>query len=79
MTKEYQAELRKRSKLKRELIEKYGRVCMTCKRNEYWPGLSLSHIIPLSRGGKTTEDNCLLECIECHNKYEKKPELRLQC
>ncbi len=60
-------ELQKRKDLKAWLIEKYGEHCMTCK-NKYkdWRGISLSHIIPLSRGGKTTEENCLLECYICH-------------
>lgn len=70
-------ELRKRSKLKTELIEDYGEVCMTCN-NEHkdWRGISLSHIIPLSRLGKTTRENCLLECYPCHERFEKHPELR---
>jgi|SRR3990167_2342364 len=42
----------------------------------YWRGISLSHIIPLSRGGKTCKGNCLLECYVCHEIYEKHPERR---
>ena len=70
-------ELKRRHNLKQYLLEKYGEVCQTCNnKNRDWRGLSLSHITALSRGGKTTEDNCLLECYPCHEKYEKRPELR---
>ena len=72
-------ELALRSKLRRELITEFGEHCMTCKdKNRDWRGISLSHKIPLSRGGKTTRGNCLLECYPCHEKFEKKPELRAE-
>ena len=70
------AELRLRRKLKRELMIETEEHCQTCHSTGDWRGLSLSHIIPLSRGGKTTRENCPLECYPCHEKYEKKPELR---
>ena len=73
------AELTRRSRLKKQLILEYGEHCMTCKDiNKDWRGISLSHIIPLSRGGVTSKDNCLLEDYNCHSRYEKKPELREQ-
>lgn len=72
-------ELALRSKLKRELIAEFGEHCMTCgDKNRDWRGISLSHVVPLSRGGKTTRGNCLLECYPCHEKFEKKPELRAE-
>jgi len=50
---------------------------MTCGSNGRLPrGIELSHIIALSRGGKTTVENCLLEDDICHDYYEKRPELR---
>ena len=70
-------ELKKRSELKRELIEKYGEHCMTCQdKNRDFRGISLSHIVALGQLGKTTQGNCLLECYICHEKYEKHAELR---
>ncbi len=69
-------ELKRRRDLKAQLIEENGLICMSCGASEGWPPISLSHIIALSRGGKTTEENCLLECYPCHEKYEKRPELR---
>jgi len=70
-------ELALRQKIKAELIKEFGNHCMSCN-NKYrdWRGLSLSHIIPLSRGGKTTRENCILECYPDHELYEKHPENR---
>ena len=69
-------ELARRAKLKKEYIEETGGHCHTCGSTGDWRGLSLSHIIPLSRGGQTTRENTRLECFPCHLKFEKKPELR---
>lgn len=69
-------ELALRRKLKGQLIIESAGYCMTCGRTGDWRGLSLSHIIPLSRGGKTNRENCLIECLPCHEKYEKHPEKR---
>ncbi len=71
-------ELQRRRDLKEYLLLKYGNICRTCGSSGDWRGLSLSHIIALSQGGKTTEENCLIECIPCHDKYEKKAYLRHQ-
>jgi len=77
ISKKQKAEIKRRQTLKAELINEYGDHCMTCKdKHRDWRGLSLSHIIPLSRGGKTLRENVLLECYPCHERYEKKPELR---
>jgi 5-methylcytosine-specific restriction endonuclease McrA len=70
-------ELQERSKLKKELIAEYGNVCMSCKgKNTDWRGLTLSHIIPLSRGGLTVKSNTVIECYICHSEFEKHPEKR---
>ena len=70
------SELAKRSELKSALIRERGAVCMTCGVRPYFPPISLSHIVALSRGGKTCRGNVVLECNFCHQKYEKKPETR---
>ena len=50
---------------------------MTCDdTNRDWRGITLSHIIALSQGGKTERGNCILECFPDHEKYEKKWWLR---
>ena len=58
-------ELALRAKLKQELIEEFGYRCMTCGKVPYL--LDLSHIVRLGRGGKTTKENCILECRACHD------------
>ncbi len=70
-------ELKKRQGLKALLIKEFGEHCQTCNdKHRDWRGISLSHIIPLSRGGQTTKSNCILECYPDHELYEKKPETR---
>ena len=70
-------ELVLRQKIKRELVKEFGNHCQTCKdKYRDWRGISLSHIVPLSRGGKTELKNLLLECYPDHDLYEKHPENR---
>lgn len=43
----------------------YGR-CEVCGELPDWRGLSGHHIIPKSKGGKDTPENCLITCGRCH-------------
>lgn len=61
-------EIQKRRVLKAVLIAENGERCMKCGRLPDWRGISLSHIIPLARGGKTQTDNVELLCFYCHSK-----------
>jgi len=45
-----------------------GAFCETCQGKGDWRGLSRSHIILKSRGGKDTLENILVECYPCHSK-----------
>ena len=76
VSKKQQQELYKRRKLLAKLIIESNGLCMTCGGTGGALGISLSHIIPLARGGETSEKNCLSECNEDHLKYEKHPERR---
>ena len=84
VSKKQAKELALRSKLKKELLEEQlqdkGFVyCVTCNNLHLdFRGLSLSHIVALSRGGKTERGNLEILCGKCHTHYEKKPELREQ-
>ena len=60
-------ELALRSKVKMQLIFMFGNKCMICGKRPDWRGLSLSHEIPLSQGGKTDVFNCKLRCGRCHS------------
>jgi len=60
------AEKRIEAELREKLLEEHGGVCQKCGR---WPGgygLSLHHIIFKSHGGQSTEENCQLWCLSCH-------------
>ena len=76
VSKKQVKEWERRRKLKAELIRELGAVCMTCGTYPTFPPISLSHIIALSRMGKTSRSNVVLECSKCHQAYEKKPETR---
>ncbi|MCJ7630885.1 hypothetical protein MUP77_00575, partial [Candidatus Bathyarchaeota archaeon] len=56
-----------------------GALCFTCYGWGDWRGLSRSHIVPKSRGGKDSLINIVLECYLDHEKYEKHPERRPLC
>ena len=68
VSKKQEAELEKRRELRSLLLYYNGFKCMTCKGLGDWRGLSLSHKVPLSRGGLTDYENCLIECYPCHEK-----------
>ncbi|MEC4676238.1 MAG: HNH endonuclease [Nitrospirota bacterium] len=58
-------EIRKSQWWKRKLA---GGRCYYCKK-EFRPGeLTMDHIVPLIRGGKTTKGNTVPACKECNNK-----------
>ena len=46
------------------------RICKMCGRllDWHWMGHEMHHVIPLSRGGKTTQENCELWCYPCHQR-----------
>ena len=43
-------------------------VCYYCKRKIAPRELTLDHIVPIIRGGKTTKGNVVPVCKECNNK-----------
>jgi 5-methylcytosine-specific restriction endonuclease McrA len=40
-------------------------ICSYCGSNK---NLTIDHIIPISRGGKSTFENCITACKSCNNK-----------
>ncbi len=66
MSKKQKKELAKRAKLKKELIEESGGLCMKCQKPPDFRGLALIHKVPLARGGKTNRKNCYVGCGKCH-------------
>ena len=42
-------------------------VCHYCGKNVGAENLTMDHVIPVSRGGKSTRGNCVPCCKECNN------------
>ena len=72
ISKKRRAILSEEAIIEKLLLGKCEGRCMLCgKFPDYKDGygkLHLSHIIPKSRGGKSTLENCELICRVCHNK-----------
>ncbi|MBR1870282.1 MAG: HNH endonuclease [Kiritimatiellae bacterium] len=41
-------------------------VCHYCHRNVGAANLTLDHVVPVARGGKSTRGNCVPACLECN-------------
>lgn len=54
--------------LRKKLIKKYGKKCAICDMNS---DIVAAHIVPLEIGAKTTEENLVLLCFNCHDFYDK--------
>lgn len=42
--------------------------CRWCKSLLTRETATVDHVIPISHGGRTTKENCVLACKECNNK-----------
>lgn len=51
---------------KREAYERQKGICSICKKNFDIEEMEADHIIPWSRGGKTTSENCQMLCRNCN-------------
>ena len=43
-------------------------VCHYCGQNVGAANLTMDHVVPVARGGKSTRGNCVPCCKECNNK-----------
>lgn len=59
--------------LRREVLEKNSHKCYCCNMRDREKGkrLELHHIVPVSLGGKTEENNLLPLCFNCHKSVHK--------
>jgi 5-methylcytosine-specific restriction endonuclease McrA len=56
---------------KKNIFIRDGYTCVYCDSKD---GLTIDHIIPVSRGGKSTFENCVAACRTCnHKKGNKTP------
>jgi 5-methylcytosine-specific restriction endonuclease McrA len=53
---------------RRNLYRRDGYACQYCGRNRPASELSIDHVLPRSRGGRTTWENCVLACVRCNSK-----------
>jgi len=53
-------------KQKREIFEKQNGICFKCKVKFEISQIEADHIIPWSKGGKTTNENCQMLCKRCN-------------
>ena len=51
---------------RRNLYRRDGNCCQFCGRRFPTHELSIDHVIPRSRGGRTNWENCVLACIPCN-------------
>jgi len=53
--------------IKEKRIRKIGKSqCEICGYDEFPEALEGHHIIPRSKGGRNTIDNCIIVCANCH-------------
>ncbi|MEK6774723.1 MAG: HNH endonuclease [Bdellovibrionota bacterium] len=43
-------------------------ICYHCEKKFGSAELTMDHLIPIGRGGKTSKKNCVLSCKECNSK-----------
>jgi len=75
ISKKKQIEKGIEAELRAKLLEEHGGLCQKCGRAPNYFGLSLHHLKYKSRGGQSTEENCQLWCLPCHEgeHLHKKP------
>lgn len=56
---------RKAKKLRKQVAERDGAFCKVCGG---WEGLTLDHIIPMSKGGSDDLDNLQILCAVCNSR-----------
>lgn len=56
---------------KRNLAIRDGHTCAYCGK-KIATGMSIDHVLPVSKGGKSTFDNTVAACVPCNNKKDNK-------
>ena len=57
---------------RRNLYRRDGYACQYCGRRAGHAELSIDHVVPRSRGGETSWENCVLACVCCNTKKANK-------
>ncbi len=53
---------------RRNLYKRDEYTCQYCGKRPHSSELTIDHITPVSKGGKTTWTNCVLACLKCNHK-----------
>lgn len=55
-------------------------VCYHCEQKFKPSALTMDHLIPIARGGKSTKNNCVPSCKDCNTKkgYKTRAEMALE-
>lgn len=57
---------------KRVLFNRDGWSCQYCGVSLNYHSMSIDHVLPISRGGKTSWKNCVASCVSCNSKKGNK-------
>jgi len=57
---------------RRNLLKRDNYTCQYCGKQFTPDNLSIDHVHPRSRGGRTTWDNCVTSCFRCNSKKANK-------
>lgn len=49
-------------------LKKAQGICYYCEKSCEQDELTMDHVVPLARGGRSTKSNCVLSCKACNNK-----------
>ena len=55
---------KKSTRIRRRLVERHGPICHYCGEEATPP--TLDHVVPVVKGGPTTEENCVIACEACN-------------
>ena len=55
-------------KIKLQLWKEYGNICVYCGKPFIFKDLTLDHIVPLTKDGKSNKKNLVLCCQSCNSK-----------
>lgn len=59
--------------LRQKLLEKYDHACVACGVKDDVVPLELAHLVPISSGGESSEDNLTILCPNCHQTFDRQP------
>jgi len=58
---------------RRNLYRRDAYTCQYCGRRPGAADLTIDHVLPRSRGGKTSWENCVLACVDCNKRKANRP------